>query len=238
LWDGNGFMKGVLAPGGWIARIDPDGKDWELICNGFRNEYDAAFNRNGDLFTFDADMEWDMNTPWYRPTRVCMVASGAEFGWRSGAGKWPAYYPDSLPAVVNIGPGSPTGVTFGYGAKFPAKYQEALFINDWSYGKLHAVHLEPDGAGYKGTYEEFISGTPLPLTDLVIRPQDGALYFAIGGRQTQSGLYRVTYVRNESTAEAKPADPGATARATRRKLEAFHGKKDSAAVDTAWPYLS
>ncbi|HTD85181.1 MAG TPA: heme-binding protein, partial [Candidatus Binatia bacterium] len=30
LWDGNGFMKGVLAPGGWIARIDPDGKDWEL----------------------------------------------------------------------------------------------------------------------------------------------------------------------------------------------------------------
>jgi len=30
----------------------------------------AAFNRHGDLFTYDADMEWDMNTPWYRPTRV------------------------------------------------------------------------------------------------------------------------------------------------------------------------
>src|SRR6185436_7676909 len=105
LWDGNGFMKGVLAPGGWVARIDPDAKNWELIATGFRNEYDAAFNRAGDLFAFDADMEWDMNTPWYRPTRVCMVASGAEFGWRSGAGKWPAYYPESLPADVDIGPG-------------------------------------------------------------------------------------------------------------------------------------
>ena len=85
LWDGNGFMKGVLAPGGWIARIDPDGEKWELIAHGFRNEYDAAFNHAGELFTYDADMEWDLNTPWYRPTRVNHVISGADFGWRSGA---------------------------------------------------------------------------------------------------------------------------------------------------------
>jgi putative heme-binding domain-containing protein len=236
--DGNGFMRGVLGPGGTIYQVDPDGKNWVVNTVGFRNEYDAAFNRSGDLFTYDADMEWDFNTPWYRPTRVCFAASGAEFGWRNGAGKWPPYYPDSLPAAVNIGPGSPTGVTFGYGTKFPAKYQDALFINDWSYGKLYAVHLEPDGAGYKGTYEEFVTGTPLPLTDIVIRPQDGAMYFAIGGRSTQSGLYRVTYVGKESTAESKPADTAAIARATRRKLEAFHGKKDAAAVETAWPYLA
>src|SRR5262245_58271525 len=195
--DGNGFMRGVLGPGGAIYQIDPEGKNWVINTVGFRNEYDAAFNRFGDLFTYDADMEWDFNTPWYRPTRVCFAASGAEFGWRNGAGKWPAYYPDSLPAAVDIGPGSPTGVTFGYGAKFPAKYQDALFISDWSYGKLYAVHLEPDGAGYKGAYEEFVTGTPLPLTDLVVRPQDGAMYFAIGGRSTQSGLYRVTYTGKE-----------------------------------------
>lgn len=236
--DGNGFMKGVLGPGGTIYQVDPEGKNWIVNTVGFRNEYDAAFNRYGDLFTYDADMEWDFNTPWYRPTRVCFAASGAEFGWRNGAGKWPTYYPDSLPAVVDIGPGSPTGVTFGYGAKFPAKYQEALFINDWSYGKLYAVHLEPAGAGYTGSYEEFVTGTPLPLTDIVIRPQDGAMYFAIGGRNTQSGLYRVTYVGSESTAEAKPTDTAAAARATRRKLEAFHAKHDPAAIDTAWPYLS
>ena len=91
-----------------------------------------------------------MNTPWYRPTRVCHVVSGSDFGYRNGSGKWPTYYPDSLPPVVNIGPGSPTGVAFGYGAKFPAKYQDALFICDWSYGKLYAVHLKPDGAVVHG----------------------------------------------------------------------------------------
>jgi glucose/arabinose dehydrogenase len=182
--DGNGFMAGVLGPGGCIYRVDPDGKHWELVSTGYRNEFDAAFNRAGELFTYDADMEWDMNTPWYRPTRVCLAASGSEYGWRNGAGKWPPYYPDSLPAVYNVGPGSPTGMCFGYGAKFPAKYQDALFMCDWSYGKLYALHLTPEGSAYKGVLEDFVSGSPLPLTDVVVNPKDGALYFTIGGRKT------------------------------------------------------
>ncbi|HVL13017.1 MAG TPA: c-type cytochrome, partial [Gemmata sp.] len=176
------------------------------------------------------------NTPWYRPTRVCLVTSGSEFGWRNGAGKYPAYYPDNLPAVLNIGPGSPTGVTFGYGAKFPAKYQDALFICDWSYGKLYAVHLAPEGTAYKAEVEEFVTGTPLPLTDLVINPTDGAMYFAIGGRRTKSGLYRVTYSGKES-ADGPRAGNGARG-LVREQLEAFHGKQDPKAVDAAWPYLN
>jgi len=90
-------------------------------------------NRDGELITYDADMEYDFNTSWYRPTRICHVVSGAEYGWRNGAGKRPEFYPDNLPPIINIGPGSPTGMTFGYGAKFPAKYQEALFGLDWSW---------------------------------------------------------------------------------------------------------
>jgi putative heme-binding domain-containing protein len=235
--DGNGFMVGVLGPGGCIYKVDPDGKNWELICTGYRNPFDAAFNRQGDLFTYDADMEWDMNTPWYRPTRVCLAASGGEFGWRNGAGKWPAYYPDSLPAVYNVGPGSPTGMCFGYGARFPARYQEALFMCDWSYGKLYAVHLAPEGSAYKAEAEEFLNGSPLPLTDVVVNPKDGALYFTIGGRKTQSGLYRVSYTGTESTvpAQGDPA-PGPLHR-LRRELEAFHRPGAARAVDTAWPYL-
>jgi putative heme-binding domain-containing protein len=235
--DGNGFMKGVLAPGGCVYQVDPDGKAWQLVSNGYRNPYDIAFNRHGELFTFDADMEWDINTPWYRPTRVCQVTSGSEFGWRNGAGKWPAYYADSLPAVFNVGPGSPTGICFGYGARFPAKYQEALFISDWSYGKLYALHLTPKGSSYKAESEEFVTGTPLALTDVVINPKDGAMYFAVGGRKTQSGLYRVTYAGKESTAPPQSDNTGAEARALRHKLEAFHARKDPAAVEVAWPYL-
>ncbi len=46
------------------------------------------------MFVYDADMEWDFGMPWYRPTRVNHATSGSELGWRSGTGKWPAYYVD------------------------------------------------------------------------------------------------------------------------------------------------
>ena len=236
--DGRGHNRGVLAPGGIIYKVDPDGKNFEAYANGFRNIFDAAFNRNGDLFTYDADMEYDFNVPWYRPTRICQVTSGSEFGWRNGAGKRPVFYPDNLPGVLDIGPGSPTGVTFGYGAKFPAKYQNALYALDWSWGKLYAVHMKPDGASYTSTKEEFITGAPLPITDAIIHPEDGSMYFTIGGRRVQSGLYRVTYVGKESTelVATRPAINEATK--LRRSLEVFHGKQDPKAIALAWPNLA
>ena len=238
--DGRGHNRGRLAPGGIIYRVDPEGKNFEAYANGFRNIFDAAFNRDGELFTYDADMEYDFNTPWYRPTRINHVTSGAEFGWRNGAGKRPPFYADNLPGILDIGPGSPTGVTFGYGAKFPAKYQNALYALDWSWGKLYAVHLkiDPSGSSYTATKEEFVTGAPLPITDAIIHPGDGAMYFTIGGRRVQSGLYRVTYVGDEST-ELVDADPMTTeGLELRRKLDTFHGRQDPNAVTVAWPHLS
>ena len=237
--DGRGHNRHVLAPGGIVYRISKDGKTFETFASGFRNIYGGALNRAGELFTYDADMEYDFNTPWYRPTRVNHVVSGGEYGWRNGAGKYAEFYADNLPATVNIGPGSPTGVAFGYGAKFPAKYQEALYIMDWSWGKIYAVHLKAQGASYAGTKEDFILGAPLPVTDLLIHPGDGAMYFAIGGRKVQSGLYRVTYAGAESTATARLEAPAATPETlARRTLEKFHGKQDPKATDAAWPHLA
>ncbi|MEL6104915.1 MAG: family 16 glycoside hydrolase [Planctomycetota bacterium] len=236
--DGRGHNRGVLAPGGIIYRVDLDGKNFEAYANGFRNIFDAACNRAGELFTYDADMEYDFNTPWYRPTRINHVTSGAEFGWRNGAGKRPPFYEDNLPGVLDIGPGSPTGVTFGYGAKFPAKYQDALYALDWSWGKLYAVHLKPEGSSYTATKEEFVTGAPLPITDAIIHPNDGAMYFTIGGRKVQSGLYRVTYVGNESTQPAPSAVAPSKDRQLRRSLESYHGRVDPKATEFAWPNLS
>ncbi len=238
MWDARGHAVGRLAPGGWIARTDPDGQELELVCNGFRNEYDIAFNTAGELFTYDADMEWDVGTPWYRPTRVNHCTSASEFGWRSGTGKWPADYPDSLGSVVDIGPGSPTGIAFGTGAKFPQKYQRALFISDWSYGVIYAVHLTPQGSTYVGEREPFVSAAPLPATDIVINPIDGAMYFTIGGRRTQSGLYRITYTGDDPTTPAPPEVAGHEARRTRKQLEAMHYAGAPGAVEEAWPYLA
>lgn len=224
-WDANGHAMGILAPGGYIARTDPDGKEWEIISIGYRNQYDFGINPEGDLFVYDADMEWDFGMPWYRPTRVNHATSGSELGWRSGTGKWPSYYPDSLPPMVEIGPGSPVGVEFGTGAKFPAKYQKALFICDWTFGTMYALHLSPKGSSYSATKEEFVSRSPLPLTDVVIG-KDGAMYFSVGGRGTQSELYRITYVGESPTSlvDPKKREEQADQRDLRRRLEQFHVK--------------
>ncbi|HXX94484.1 MAG TPA: heme-binding protein, partial [Planctomycetota bacterium] len=244
--DGNGFGAGRKPPGGYIVRIDPDGKNPELFASGQRNTYDLAFNADGELFAYDSDMEWDWGTPWYRPIRVFHAVSGGDQGFREGSAKWPPYYSDSLPAVIDVGIGSPTGVVFGYGAKYPAKYQKALYVCDWSYGRLSAVHLEPRGATYAATWEDLVAPkgmkgggprAPLNLTDAVVG-DDGAIYFTVGGRGTQSHLYRVRYVGSESTA---PADlhekSGAEARAARHALEAYHAKEDPSAWAAVWPKL-
>ncbi|NBT14564.1 MAG: heme-binding protein, partial [Planctomycetia bacterium] len=178
--------------------------------------------------------------PWYRPTRVNHAPSGSDLGWRSGSGKWQASFPDSLPALVDIGPGSPVGVTFGYGTKFPAKYQQALFVCDWTFGTMYAIHLEPSGSTYTGTKEEFVSRTPLPLTDVTVG-RDGAIYFTVGGRGGQSELYRVVYTGSEPTVAVDArSSAGPAERTLRRELEAFHKRMDepTAAITKALPQLA
>ncbi len=236
--DPRGHANSRQAPGGWIAKIDPEGNHWELFSVGFRNSYDIAFNEAGDLFTYDSDMEWDFGMPWYRPTRICHVTSGSEFGWRTGNQKWSPEYPDNLPAILNVGQGSPTNVMFGTGARFPEKYRKALFAFDWSFGIIYAVFVEPEGATYSATAEEFISGSPLPLTSGGIGP-DGAMYFMTGGRRLESDVYRVYYdgeIESTPAAETTPFIP--EAHQTRRKLEALHsGEPSQGAVELIWPYL-
>ena len=235
--DARGHASNIRAPGGWIARFDKDGKNWETIAMGFRNTYDMAFNVDGELFAYDSDMEWDAGTPWYRPTRFYHVTSGADFGWRTGTGKWPQWYPDCLPSAYGIGPGSPVGVTSGLGAKFPAKYQKAIYCLDWTYGTMSAMHLTANGSSYTAEREEFVASSKLRMTDSAINCIDGAMYFTVGGRGGQSALYRVTYTGEESTQSVKAQSPHADVRKLRHELETLHHPKAGAVVK-AWKFLN
>lgn len=235
--DPRGHATDRMAPGGWLAKLDPEGKKWELMGAGFRNTFDFAFNDAGDIFGYDSDMEWDFGLPWYKPTRICHITSGAEFGWRTAASNWSPAYADCLPAVLNMGQGSPTGVFNALNARFPQKYQKAIYAFDWSFGIMYAVHLQPQGASYKATAEEFISGSPLPLTDGVVGP-DGSMYFLTGGRRLESDLYRVTYGGAESTAQSKTAPVITPEHKLRTQLEEYHTGVNPAAVDAAWPHLN
>jgi putative heme-binding domain-containing protein len=171
-----------------------------------------------------------------------LVPAHPGFALRQRRRLWPEYYADGLPAVANIGLGSPTGVKFGTRSRFPDKYQKAMFLMDWSYGRIVALHLRPKGASYEGDYETFVQGKPLNVSDMEFGA-DGALYFVTGGRGTQSGLYRVGARPEVSSvslqSSSTPAESrAAEARSLRRSLEAYHGKIDSAAIDFAWPHLN
>jgi putative heme-binding domain-containing protein len=235
--DPRGHAVDRMAPGGWVAKTDPEGKTWEFVAGGFRNTYDIAFNGAGDLFGYDSDMEWDFGLPWYKPTRICHITSGAEFGWRTSASNWSPTFADCLPAALNMGQGSPTAFFAGNGARFPQKYQNALFAFDWSFGIIYAVHPQPKGASYTATAEEFISGAPLPLTDGLIGP-DGAMYFLTGGRRLESDLYRVTYTGTESVSPVAEAPAPTPEHELRTRLEQYHGAPMAGAVEAAWPHLS
>lgn len=236
--DPQGHATDRKEPGGWIAKTDSLGSKWELVSAGYRNPFDIAFNDAGELFTYDSDMEWDFGMPWYRPTRICHVTSGTEFGWRTGNGKWSPRYPDNVPAMLNIGQGSPTNLVYASKALFPDKYRNSLLAFDWSFGIIYTVQMEAKGATYEAHAEEFLSGSPLALTDGEIGP-DGALYFLTGGRRLESDLYRVYHkdYKTIKVANEVPKNLLSDEIELRREIEKFHRLSAPGTAEKVWEYL-
>jgi putative heme-binding domain-containing protein len=218
--DARGHAANILAPGGTIWRLDRRAENWSLVAAGLRNAYDAAFSPRGELFTFDSDMEWDEELPWYRPVRVCHCPPGADFMWRSGAANTPDYYIDSLPPVLATGRGSPVGMEFYEHHAFPQKYRGALFAGDWSLGIIWAFRFQRQGASYRGTAERFCEGAPMNVTDVAIGPE-GALYFTMGGRGSQGGVFRILYTKDAGQGDLELPQP----------LSAWGRTKERAKVD-------
>jgi len=237
--DTMGHAVSIKAPAGWICRISPDGEKWEMISSGFRNPVDLAINKEGELFTFDSDLEFDVGSPWYRPTRVNHVTSASEFGWRSGSAKWPEYFADGNGAVINVGPGSPTGISFGHHSNFPNHFQDKLFVCDWTFGTIYTVDMKEDGSSYTGTKKEFLHGTPLNISAMRFGP-DGHMYFIIGGRNTDSKLYRVRHTGKKTQDAPKKLFKNQPLRDLRHSLEQYHGSNAGGieAINKAWPYLA
>jgi putative heme-binding domain-containing protein len=187
--------RGNKTSEGHLLRIDPNRATVEVLAAGLRNPFGIDFNEHGDLFTYDADAEHDMGSPWYRPTRVSHLVPGGDYGWRGVTRSWPSYYPDHADNArpsLDIGKGSPTAVKFASGDHFPPRFRQACFILDWAYGRIIAVHCLPRGSSYLLSAETFLQGRPLNVTDLGFAP-DGSMYLVTGGRKTLSALYRVRF---------------------------------------------
>ena len=226
--DPGGHAAGIKAPGGTIIRTDTEGSGVQLFAGGLRNPYDLAFNREGELFIHDADMESDEGMTWYRPTRVCHVIPGGEYGWRSGWANWPDYFVDSLPAMLETGRGSPAGMVVYNHFMFPARYHGTIFTADWSQGRILAVRPKKSGASYTASSEVFLEGNPLNVTDLEVGP-DGWLYFSTGGRGTGGGIYRVTW-NGTVPKEVSDIGNGLTAVIRQPQLQASFARQNIAAL--------
>ena len=193
--DGRGFGPSTKEGlHGTLHRFNRGSKTFTVLSGALRNAYDHAFNLAGEAFTFDSDMEWDINMPWYRDVRTVHLLPGSDNGYRNGSGKFPSYYLDTLPPVRDLGRGSPVGVEFYQHHVYPKEFHDAYLEADWSRGRILWTPLQPTGGGYTATKEkdELVHGEPLNVTDLEVGP-DGLVYFTIGGRMTEGGFFRVRY---------------------------------------------
>ncbi len=231
---------------GFVARLNADASKIEIVTRGLRNPYGLDFNEHDELFTYDADAEYDMGASWYRPTRIVHLVPGGDFGWRRVTEQWPPYFPDraDMPQpTLDIGKGSPTAVEFGTKSHFPPRYRSALYVLDWAYGRILAVHLTPRGASYEASAETFLRGQPLNVTDIEFG-SDGAMYFITGGRATQSALYRVKSIDPAIAASLPTAQEQAVEsharegpRLIRRSLERYLEEPSESSLAALWPQL-
>jgi putative heme-binding domain-containing protein len=198
---GNSTRIGVHAT---VWRLEA-GNKFSLQFSGMRNPYDYAYNLAGEAFTFDSDMEWDVNSPWYREVRTLHMIPGGDAGYRNGTGKFQDEYFDVLPTLRHLRRGSPVGLETYQSYAYPSSFFDNLLEADWSRGRLLYTALTPAGATYRGREDlaEFVHGEPMPITDLEVGP-DGNVYFTTGGNPGNGGVYKVSWTG------AKPAQPDMT----------------------------
>jgi len=218
--DPSGYAARAAWPYGGVLRVDDATGVWTQYAHGMRNPYDLAFDAEGELFTVDADMEWDLGWCGYRPVRACLIVEGGDHGWRTGSDPLPAWFPDLVPPIAVLDRSSPTGMLHGSALRWPTELQDTLVVGDWLRGRIFGVALTPDGSGWAGAGRLlYQSDVPLPVTDLVA-DAGGELLLCTGGRGQRGGLFRLRY-QGEHGDEAAPQrdERAAAARAARRALE-------------------
>ena len=192
---------------GTIWRISPDFATRGVWAHGMRNCYDFDFLPDGQIVTFDSDCEREATLPWYRPTRVFVLGPGSDAGWCGQAWKDEDHRITMPQTLAQLGRGSPTGVAVYQHRAFPKKYHDAIFVLDWTFGRVVSVFPsknldESQRIPNKVPAEVFMQPTGnagFAPTDICVAP-DGSLLVCVGGRGTTGAVYRI--VSKEQTEDA------------------------------------
>lgn len=199
--DGESFVGRPRA--GTLWRMSPDFKTRSVWSHGMRNAYDFDFLPSGEIVTFDSDGERDITLPSYRPTRVFLLTPGSDAGWVSEGWKDNDLRVTMPITLAELGRGSPTGVMVYRHHGFPAKYRDAIFALDWTFGRILCLYPERiaassesgQGAQLRMGAETFLEtrGTiGFAPTDICLG-SDGSILVSVGGRGTRGAVYRIVY---------------------------------------------
>ena len=192
-----------------VFRFSPDGRHWECVASGGRNPPSLGMNYLGEFFSFDSDMEFHVDVPFYRPVRLNHWASGSDLGWQQ-VGAYPPWYIDCLPGVLDVGRGSPNWGVFYEHTQFPERYRNAFIVCDYRWksatsgryatsGRLVTFHLKRAGATWKAKLTELARARPgaqdaqgrdvnFGLVDVTVAP-DGSLLVT----DHSQGVWRIFY---------------------------------------------
>ena len=175
---------------GVLLRLSPDLTGGEALACGFRNPYDFTFDARGEIYAGDSDGERDVSLPWYLPNRVLQVLPGADAGWVTESWKRQSEFQDVMPAVADLGRGSPTGVLCYRHKQFPPAYQGATFVLDWTYGRILALPLQARTATTvePQVFLTGVGGHGFAPTAAAVGP-DGSMFVSVGGRGTRGSVY-------------------------------------------------
>ncbi|MDA7915782.1 c-type cytochrome [Verrucomicrobia bacterium] len=189
---------------GAVIRLPKEGLGSEVLAHGLRNPYDICFDKQGQMFTVDADGERILGLPYYAPNRLFDLAIGMHHGWGLSGWKhsWsrPDYLPDTVEWLNRVGRGSPTGMLAYRHWGFPERYQDGVFSVCWTFGKVYFYPLKRSGSSYTSEREVFMETTGeagFAPVDMAVHPY-GDVFVAIGGRGTEGGVFRVSYKGDDS----------------------------------------
>ncbi|WP_394992407.1 heme-binding protein [Emticicia sp.] len=140
--------KKLTMLGGGIVRVRPDGTELEIFTHGTRNIYDTAIDPYMNIFTRDNTNDgggWNI--------RFSNHIQSGEYGYPS---LFKNFTEEIIPALVDLGGGSGTGSIFIDDASWPEKYNHVPMMADWGRNQLFIHRVQPDGATFTQTEEEFI----------------------------------------------------------------------------------
>jgi putative heme-binding domain-containing protein len=197
-----------------VFRFSPDGEKWECVAAGGRNPPSLGMNYLGEFFSFDSDMEWHVDVPFYRPVRLNHWATGADLGWQ-GTGAYPPYYIDTIPGILEVGRGSPDWGVFYEHVQLPKRYHDAFLCCDYRWksatsggydksGRLVAFHMVRSAATWKAEMtllaeakrdakDENGIAINFSLVDVDVAP-DGSLFVS----DHNQGVWRIFYDESDA----------------------------------------